>query len=87
MDSVRKDRDASVQCEDLDSAIRCIYTTRRASVSHFQRRLGWGYNHAVDVLETLSRLGIVSPPQGPGPRTILMNQAEAERLLEGLREE
>ena len=44
---------------DCDKAIEVIRETRRASVSHFQRKLGWGYDHACGVLDRLEKDGIV----------------------------
>ena len=44
---------------DYDKAIEVIRETRRASVSHFQRKLGWGYDHACGVLDRLEKDGIV----------------------------
>ena len=83
----RDDYGEVVRFEDLERAIHCLCATHRASISHFQRQFGWGYAHAAKVLDALSDLGIVSPPQGLGPRTILKNQGEAQRLLDGVRKE
>ena len=83
----RDDRGEEVRFEDLERAVHCLCSTHRASTSHFQRQFGWGYGHAEKILEALSDLGIVSTRQGLGPRTILKNQDEAQRLLEGARKE
>ena len=44
---------------DCDKAVKVIRETRRASVSHFQRKLGWGYDHACGVMDRLEKDGIV----------------------------
>lgn len=46
---------------DYDKAIEVIHETRRASVSHSQRKLGWGYDHACGVMDRLEKDGIVGP--------------------------
>jgi len=57
--------------KDCDMAIEVIRKTQRASTSHFQRQLGWGYNHAAKILDMLEERGIVGPQVGAGPREIL----------------
>lgn len=54
---------------DYEKVIEVIRETRRASVSHFQRKLGYGYNHACEVMDRLEKAGIVGPDMG-GPREI-----------------
>lgn len=56
---------------DLVQVILLILETNRASTSHFQRKLGWGYNHALQMMDWLEELGVVSPQEGAGPRRIL----------------
>ena len=53
----------------MKKVIEVIRETRRASVSHFQRKLGYGYNHACEVMDRLEKAGIVGPDMG-GPREI-----------------
>ena len=50
--------------EDADlfkRALECIINTNRASVSHFQRRLGIGYNHAAKLCDKLEDAGVIGP--------------------------
>jgi len=56
---------------DCKMAIEVIRKTLRASTSHFQRQLGWGYNHASKILDMLEARGIVGPQVGAGPRKII----------------
>ena len=55
-------------------ALECIINTKRASTSHFQRRLGIGYNHAAKLCDKLEDAGVIGPQKGAGPRDILMDQ-------------
>ncbi len=56
--------------DDFQRALECIRATRRASISHFQRWLGYGYKHAADLIDRLEHEGYVEPPHGSGPRKI-----------------
>ena len=52
------------EVEDCEAAIALIRKTRRASISHFQLSLGWGYNHAARILDLLRTRGIVGEKTG-----------------------
>ena len=60
---------------DYDKAIEDIRETRRASVSHFQRKLGWGCDHACGVVDRLETDGIVGP-KVEGPREIFWDKIQ-----------
>ncbi len=45
--------------------------------------MGWGYNHAAKILDLLTERGVVSPPQGMGPRQIVMSQEELLAVFNG----
>ena len=45
--------------------------------------MGWGYNHAAKILDMLTERGIVSAPQGMGPRQIVMDQDQLVAILNG----
>lgn len=72
---------AAAKADDFKKAIECVINTKRASVSHFQRQMGWGYNHAAKILDLLTERGVVSPPQGMGPRQIVMDEDQLINLL------
>lgn len=72
---------AADNADDFKKAIECLINTRRASVSHFQRQMKWGYNHAANILDMLTDRGIVSPQQGMGPRQIIMDQDQLTAIL------
>ena len=64
-------------------AIEVIINTNRASVSHFQRKLNIGYNHAARLCDELEENGVVAPHSGAGPRTILMDQQQLLAIMNG----
>ena len=74
---------ADAEADDFKRAVECVINTRRASTSHFQRQLGWGYNRAAKMLDQLAARGIVSEPQGIGPRQIVMSQDDLVAILNG----
>ena len=74
---------ADAEADDFKKAVECVINTRRASTSHFQRQMGWGYNHAAKILDMLTARGIVSEPQGIGPRQIVMSQDELLAIFNG----
>ena len=59
---------------DFKKAVECVINTKRASVSHFQRQMSWGYNHAAKILDELTARGIVAPQEGMGSRRIIMDE-------------
>jgi len=74
---------AAADADDFKKAVECVINTKRASTSHFQRQMGWGYNHAAKILDMLTERGIVSAPQGMGPRQIIMDQGQLVAILNG----
>jgi S-DNA-T family DNA segregation ATPase FtsK/SpoIIIE len=59
--------------ELLEQAIEIIRETQRASTSSLQRRLRIGYTRAARIIDILEERGIVGPPNGSGPREILID--------------
>jgi len=58
--------------DDLyDQAVQIVTETRRASISHLQRRLKIGYNRAARLIETMEVAGVVSAMQSNGGRDVL----------------
>ena len=68
------DEGAAITDDELVAAIKVIRKTQRASTSHFQRRLGYGYTHASRLMERLENEGYVSPPGGAKPWVINWNR-------------
>lgn len=59
--------------EILEQALEVIRQTKRASTSSLQRRLRIGYTRAARLMDLLEERGIIGPPDGAGPREILMD--------------
>ena len=74
---------AAANADDFKKAVECIINTKRASTSHFQRQMGWGYNHSAKIMDMLTERGIISPQQGMGPRTILLDQDQLIAIMNG----
>ncbi len=68
--------------ELLDDAIELVVNTGIASVSFFQRKLKIGYARAARIMDILEERGIVSPPEGAKPRTVLLTKEEWEKIKE-----
>ena len=67
----------------LKRAVEVIINTNRASISHFQRRLGIGYNNAAKLCDRLEEEGIIGPQHGAGPRPIIMDQQQLLAVFNG----
>ena len=74
---------ADAAASDFKKAVECVINTHRASTSHFQRQMGWGYNHAAKILDMLEDAGIVAPQSGMGPRQIIMDQDQLLATFNG----
>lgn len=61
-------------------ALEVVRDTKRASISHLQRRMGIGYNHAARIMDLLEERGVIGPARGAGPREILI---DPDTLLNG----
>ena len=64
----------------LDRAIEIVVAAQTASVSLLQRRLRVGYTRAGRLIDMLERRGIISAYEGSKPRTVLVGEADLERL-------
>ncbi len=53
-------------------AVSIVKTTRNASISMLQRRLGIGFNRAARFVEQMEKEGIVGPANGSKPRQVLI---------------
>ena len=62
------------------AAIEVIRTTKRASIPHFMRRLGWGYNRAYEIVGLLEAQGVIYPATESGPRKIRLLPEAAEAV-------
>ncbi|MEE9367621.1 MAG: DNA translocase FtsK [Pontiella sp.] len=57
----------------VEQAMEVIRQTKRASTSSLQRRLRIGYTRAARVMDLLEERGVIGPPDGAGPREILVD--------------
>ena len=82
-ESAREQVKAEENASDFKKAVECIINTNRASTSHFQRKLGWGYNHSAKIMDMLEDAGIIGPQSGAGPRQIIMDQQQLLNIFNG----
>ncbi len=60
----------------LDAAIELAVESGKISTSLIQRRLSLGYGRAAKLIDVMEKRGIVSPPEGQKPRTVLITREE-----------
>ena len=73
--------DQSNDEEVYKQALEVIRVTKRASISHFQRRMGIGYNHATRIIDMLEERGIIGAPNGIGSREIKVDLEELNEMV------
>ena len=64
-------------------ALEVLRDTKRASISHFQRRMGIGYNHAARIVDLLEERGVIGNSKGAGPREILLDPEALLAQMDG----
>ncbi|VGO20522.1 DNA translocase FtsK [Pontiella sulfatireligans] len=67
------DMDSGEDDDIVEQAMEVIRQTKRASTSSLQRRLRIGYTRAARVMDLLEERGVIGPPDGAGPREILID--------------
>ena len=60
----------------LDSAVALAVESGKISTSLIQRRLSLGYGRAAKLIDIMERKGIVGPPEGQKPRTVLITREQ-----------
>jgi len=68
------DMDGGEVDELYDEAVKIVVDMGKASTSVLQRRLRIGYGRAASLLDSMERDGIIGPPDGTKPRTVLVNR-------------
>ena len=63
--------DEDVSGEEYEKAKQVVISTNRASISHLQRQMRIGYNHAAKIIDLLEARGVIGPARGAGPREVL----------------
>ena len=69
----------------LEDAVASVMSTGIASASGLQRRLRVGFSRASRLIDMMEQLGIVGPSDGARPREILVDEEEAQELLDNAR--
>lgn len=64
--------------EHLQDAIQFIVGNNSASISMLQRKYRIGYNRAARLIDSMEERGIVGPPQGSKPRSVLVTLEELD---------
>jgi len=73
--------------DEAQIAVNIILQNQSATTSFLQRKLGWSFNKAASVMDTLEKSGIVGP-YCKGKREILAKSIEdAEALINNYRSE
>jgi S-DNA-T family DNA segregation ATPase FtsK/SpoIIIE len=62
--------------EVYDEAVKIVVEMGKASTSVLQRRLRIGYGRAASLLDAMERSGIIGPPDGTKPRTVLIDRED-----------
>jgi S-DNA-T family DNA segregation ATPase FtsK/SpoIIIE len=65
----------------IERAVEMVVQQGTASVSLLQRRLGVGYARAGRLVDAMERMGVVSGHEGSKPRTVLVGEADLDRIL------
>ena len=69
----------------LEEAVKVVVSSGIASASGLQRRLRIGFTRAGRLVDMMEMAGIVGPSDGARSREILVDEDEAESILESLR--
>ena len=59
--------------ELYDDAVQIVFEMEKASTSVLQRRLRVGYGRAASLLDAMERDGVIGPPDGTKPRSLLVD--------------
>lgn len=62
--------------ELYDDAVKIVFEMKKASTSVLQRRLRIGYGRAASLLDAMERNGVIGPPDGTKPRSLLIDPAD-----------
>ena len=66
--------DEDVSADEYEKAKQVVISTNRASISHLQRQMRIGYNHAAKLIDLLEVRGVIGPARGAGPREVLVSE-------------
>ena len=63
-----------------DQIVEFVVLNGKASTSSIQRRFRVGYNRAANLIDKLYERGVIGPPNGSKPRTVLIKLEQQEEL-------
>ncbi|PIR99057.1 DNA translocase FtsK [Candidatus Collierbacteria bacterium CG10_big_fil_rev_8_21_14_0_10_44_9] len=66
-----------------DAAI-VVMSAGKASTSYLQRKMSLGYNRAAKIMDQLEKAGVIGPPEGVKPRSILIASLEELKSREAV---
>ena len=66
--------DDDISEEEYEKAKSVVIATNRASISHLQRQMRIGYNHAAKIIDLLEARGVIGQSHGAGPREVLATE-------------
>ena len=68
----------------FDEAATVVINAGKASTSYLQRKMSLGYNKAARIMDQLERAGVIGPPEGSKPRSILITNLEELKAREAV---
>ncbi len=78
------DKDNTVRDVQFDEAVIVVINAGKASTSYLQRKMSLGYNRAAKIMDQLERAGVIGPPEGVKPRSILIRNLEELKAREAV---
>lgn len=70
------DQNSTVRDVQFDEAVVVVINAGKASTSYLQRKMSLGYNRAAKIMDQLEKAGVIGPPEGIKPRSILIRSLE-----------
>jgi len=79
-----EDEDSLERDPLFDEAATVVINAGKASTSYLQRKMSLGYNKAARIMDQLERAGVIGPPEGSKPRSILIANLEELKAREAV---
>ena len=78
------DKDSTQRDVQFDEAVVVVINAGKASTSYLQRKMSLGYNRAAKIMDQLEKAGVIGPPEGVKPRSILIRSLEELKSREAV---
>lgn len=78
------DKNSTVRDVQFDEAVVVVINAGKASTSYLQRKMSLGYNRAAKIMDQLEKAGVIGPPEGVKPRSILIRNLEELKAREAV---